>query len=74
MADPIVSVSQLTDVKPTDWYFNDLQSLIERFGISVGYPDKTFKGNQALSRAEAVTLLNQSLERVVELIEASKKA
>ncbi len=74
MADPISSVSQLTDVKPTDWYFNDLQSLIERFGISVGYPDKTFKGNHALSRAEAVTLLNQALERVVKLIEVSKKA
>lgn len=71
---PITSVSQLTDVKPTDWYFNDLQSLIERFGMDVGYEDYTFRGQQALTRAEAVTFLNQALERVVELIEASKKA
>jgi len=70
----ITSVSQLKDVKPTDCYFKDLQSLIERYGISVGYPDGTFRANEPLSRAEAVSLLNQALDRVLELIAASEAA
>jgi S-layer homology domain len=50
----ITSVSQLTDVDPTQCYYKDLQSLIERYGISVGYSDNTFRGEQAMTRAEAV--------------------
>ncbi len=36
----VTSVSQLSDVKPTDWAFQALQSLVERYGCIVGYPDK----------------------------------
>ncbi|MGA7934101.1 MAG: hypothetical protein WCA35_11185, partial [Kovacikia sp.] len=36
--DQVTSVSQLTDVKPTDWAFQALQSLVERYGCIVGYP------------------------------------
>lgn len=43
----VTSVSQLTDVKPTDWAFQALQSLVERYGCIVGYPDKTYRGNRA---------------------------
>ena len=75
MARPIItSVRQLTDVKPTDWYFNDLQSLIERFGIDVGYEDYTFKGSQSMTRAEVVSFLNRALERVEQMIKESEKA
>jgi S-layer homology domain len=66
---PIQSVSQLTDVRATDWYFNDLQSLVERFGIDVGYEDYTFKGEQAMTRAEAVSFINRALETVQKMIE-----
>jgi hypothetical protein len=41
----VTSVSQLTDVRPTGWAFQALQSLVERYGCIVGYPDKTFCGN-----------------------------
>ncbi|WP_375471222.1 S-layer homology domain-containing protein, partial [uncultured Nostoc sp.] len=46
------SVSQLSDVKTTDWAFQSLQSVVERYGCIVGYPDSTYKGNRALSRYE----------------------
>ncbi len=68
----ITSVSQLTDIDPTQCYYKDLQSLIERYGISVGYSDNTFRGEQAMTRAEAVQLVNQALDRVLELIAASE--
>ena len=48
----VTSVSQLSDVQPTDWAFQALQSLVERYGCIVGYPDKTFRGNRALTRYE----------------------
>ena len=45
----VTSVSQLSDVSPTDWAFQALQSLIERYGCISGYPDGTFRGNRAMT-------------------------
>ena len=66
----VTSVSQLSDVRPTDWAFQALQSLVERYGCIVGYPDKTYRGSQALSRYEFAAGLNSCLDRVNELIAA----
>ncbi|MGV0023678.1 iron uptake porin [Phormidesmis priestleyi] len=67
----VTSVSQLSDVRPTDWAFQALQSLVERYGCIVGYPDKTFRGNRATTRFEFAAGLNACLDRVNELIAAS---
>jgi Carbohydrate-selective porin, OprB family/S-layer homology domain len=66
----VTSVSQLTDVKPTDWAFQSLQSLVERYGCIVGYPDKTFRGNRAITRYEFAAGLNACMDRINELIGA----
>ncbi len=66
----VTSVSQLTDVKPTDWAFQALQSLVERYGCIVGYPDKTFRGNRAITRFEFAAGLNACMDRINELIAA----
>ena len=34
----VTSVSQLSDVKPTDWAFQALQSLVERYGCIARFP------------------------------------
>jgi Carbohydrate-selective porin, OprB family/S-layer homology domain len=67
----VTSVSRLSDVKPTDWAFQALQSLVERYGCIAGYPDKTYRGNRALTRYEFAAGLNACLDRVNELIAAS---
>ncbi|MCY7278798.1 MAG: iron uptake porin, partial [Phormidesmis sp. CAN_BIN44] len=67
----VTSVSQLSDVRPTDWAFQALQSLVERYGCIAGYPDKTFRGNRALTRYEFAAGLNACLDRVNELIAAA---
>ncbi len=67
----VTSVSQFTDVKPTDWAFQALQSLVERYGCIVGYPDKTYRGNRALSRWEFAAGLNACLDKIQELIAAA---
>ena len=69
-ADQVTSVSQLTDVRPTDWAFQALQSLVERYGCIVGYPDRTFRGNRALSRYEFAAGVNACMDRINELIAA----
>ena len=68
--DQVTSVSQLTDVRPTDWAFQALQSLVERYGCIVGYPDRTFRGNRTLSRYEFAAGVNACMDRINELIAA----
>ncbi|MEH1837482.1 MAG: iron uptake porin [Nostoc sp.] len=64
----VTSVSQFSDVQPTDWAFQALQSLVERYGCIAGYPNSTYRGNQALTRYEFAAGLNACLDRVNELI------
>jgi hypothetical protein len=66
----VTSVSQLSDVQPTDWAFQALQSLVERYGCIAGYPDGTYRGNRALSRYEFAAGVNSCLDRINELIAA----
>ncbi|MEM9244233.1 MAG: iron uptake porin [Cyanobacteria bacterium P01_F01_bin.153] len=67
----VTSVSQLSDVSPTDWAFQALQSLVERYGCIAGYPNGTYRGNRAMTRYEFAAGLNACLERVNELIAAA---
>ncbi|MDY6903036.1 MAG: iron uptake porin [Cyanobacteriota bacterium] len=64
----VTSVSQFSDVQPTDWAFQALQSLVERYGCIAGYPNSTFRGNRALTRFEFAAGLNACLNRMNELI------
>ncbi|OUL24617.1 porin [Nostoc sp. T09] len=64
----INSVAQFSDVQPTDWAFQALQSLVERYGCIAGYPNGTFRGNRAITRYEFAAGINACLERINELI------
>ncbi len=66
----INSVSQLSDVQPTEWAFQALQFLVERYGVIAGYSDGTFRGNRTITRYEFATGLNAALNRIHELIVA----
>ncbi|EFA69045.1 iron uptake porin [Cylindrospermopsis raciborskii] len=67
----VTSVSQFSDVQPTDWVFQALQSLVERYNVIGGYPDGTFRGNRTLTRYEFASALNTTLIRIEELIATS---
>jgi hypothetical protein len=58
----VTSISQFSDVRPTDWAYQALSNLIERYGCVAGYPNGTFKGGQAMTRYEAAALLNACLD------------
>ncbi|AKG20062.1 iron uptake porin [Calothrix sp. 336/3] len=67
----VTSVSQLSDVQPTDWAFQALQSLVERYGCIAGYPNGTFRGQRAMTRYEFAAGLNACLDKINELIATS---
>jgi hypothetical protein len=69
----VTSVSEFADVKPTDWAFLALQSLVERYGCIVGLPTNppTYQGRRATTRFEFAAGLNACLDRINELIAAA---
>jgi len=69
----VTSISQFSDVRPTDWAYQALSNLIERYGCVAGYPNGTFKGGQAMTRYEAAALLNACLDRISEVTDELKK-
>ncbi|QVL53895.1 MAG: carbohydrate porin [Cyanobium sp. M30B3] len=69
----VTSVSQFSDVRPTDWAYQALSNLVERYGCVAGYPNGTFKGRQAMTRYEAAALLNACLDRVTEVTDELKR-
>lgn len=54
----VTSVNQFSDVRPTDWAYQALTNLVEKYGCVAGYPNGTYKGGQAMTRYEAAALLN----------------
>ena len=69
----VTSISQFSDVKPTDWAYQALSNLIERYGCVAGYPSGTYKGGKAMTRFEAAALLNACLDRVTDVTDELKK-
>ncbi len=70
--DQVTNVNQLRDVSPTDWAYEALRSLVERYGCIVGYPNQTYRGNQPLSRYEFAAGLNACLNQIERLIASSE--
>ena len=68
----VTNVNQLRDVSPTDWAYEALRGLVDRYGCIVGYPDQAYRGNQALSRYEFAAGLNACLNQIERLIAASE--
>ena len=69
----VTSVNQFSDVKPTDWAYQALSNLVEKYGCVAGYPDGKFKGAQAMTRFEAAAILNACLDRVTEKTDELQK-
>ena len=62
----VTSISQFADVRPTDWAYQALASLVERYGCVAGFPDGTFKSAQFATRGQLAALTNACLDRITE--------
>ena len=65
----VTNVSDLLDVQPSDWAFEAVRDLVERYKCLVGYPDRTFRGNQPTSRYEFAAGLRACLDTIAELVD-----
>jgi hypothetical protein len=72
-SEQVTSVTQFSDVQPTDWAYSALSNLVERYGCVAGYPNGTFRGGRAMTRWEAAALMNACLDRVTEVTDELKK-
>lgn len=68
----VTNVNQLRDVAPTDWAYEALRSLVDRYGCIVGYPNQTYRGSQPLTRYEFAAGLNSCLNQIERLIAANE--
>ena len=71
--DQVTSVTQFSDVYPTDWAYQALANLVETYGCVAGYPNGTFRGNRAMTRYEAAALLNACLDRITEVTDELRR-
>ena len=62
----ITSVRQLSDVQPTQWSYQAITNLVERYGCVAGYPDRTFRPGEPATRAELAALTSACLDRITE--------
>jgi hypothetical protein len=69
----VTSIAQFSDVRPTDWAYQALNNLVERYGCVAGYPNGTYGGGQSMTRYEAAALLNACLDRVTEVTDELKR-
>ena len=64
----VTNVNQLRDVSPTDWAYEALRSLVDRYGCISGFPDNTYRGSQPLTRYQFAAGLNSCLNQIERLI------
>jgi hypothetical protein len=60
----VTSVGQLRDVQPTEWSYQAIKNLVEKYGVVAGFPDGTFRSNKPASRAELAALTSAALDQI----------
>ncbi|XGV95777.1 MAG: hypothetical protein ACAF41_23925 [Leptolyngbya sp. BL-A-14] len=69
----ITSVSQLEDVKQSDYYYEALRSLTETYGCFSANPDGTFRKDRPIVRAELVGSVQSCLDTMSESSAADRE-
>ncbi len=68
----ITNVNQLKDVSPTDWSYEALRGLTERYGCVSGLSDGTYQGDRPITRNEFAAGLNSCFQRIERSINSSQ--
>ena len=57
----------LADVAPTHWAYTAVRNLTENYACISGYPDGTFRGDQAITRNEFAAAIAACMDSLLEL-------
>lgn len=70
----ITNVERLRDISPTNWAYEALRSLVNRYGCIAGFSDGTYRGDRPLSRYEFAAGLNSCLNQIERFIATSSQS
>jgi hypothetical protein len=73
-AEQVTSVTQFSDVRPTDWAYQAISNLVSRYGCVAGFPNGTFQPGQPATRAQLAALTSACLDRISEYQTAADAA
>ena len=62
-----------TDVSPNHWAYTAVNNLVEDYGCLAGYPDGTFRGNEAVTRYEFAAAMDACLGNFLQLVEQERQ-
>lgn len=65
---------QFRDVQPTNWAYQAILSLRDRYGCAVGFPDQTFRAGEPATRAQLAALTNACLDEITSYVDAKDAA
>ena len=60
----VQSVDELSDVLPSDWAYQAVKALVEKYGVISGYANSTFQGDRPLTRYEFAVAVRQVISQV----------
>lgn len=63
-ASAITRVDELSDIKQSNWAYDTLKDLVEKYNVVEGYPDKTFRGAKNASRYELAAALDATIKTI----------
>ena len=61
---------QFADVQPSNWAYQSILNLRDKYGVVAGFPDGTFRPGQPTTRAQLAALVSASLDRITEFSNA----
>lgn len=70
----VTSITGFTDFSPNDWSFQNLQSLVERYGCVSGFKNKTIQPARAIQAAELINMLSACMGTLEDVHTASTAA
>lgn len=71
-ADP--SVDSLTDVRAEHWAYKAIKELVEKYGgVMEGFPDKTFRGTNSITRYEAAAAFYKIMLQLSQVSDLTKR-
>ena len=68
----VTNVNHLRDVSPSDWAYEAMRSLTERYGCIAGFPQNIYYGDRSITRYEFAAGLNSCLNQIERLIATSE--
>jgi len=59
-----ISITDISDLKPSDWAYQAIVNLADRYGCTTIFQDTIYAGQRSISRFEAAALLSKCMTRI----------